>query len=217
MADGFDAFDQAGEQAIQVTPQRSIGPFVAQVTLEETHTDELVITDHPVETGAVISDHAYMRPSEVMIRCGWSDSPGGSASGILGEVGGELSSLTSLVSGSGMGQPREMYQNMLELQKSRIPFEIQTGKRVYENMLVRSIRLKTDRESEGVAIVEVLCREVLLVSTQVVSVGAPAEEQEIPGQTAPTAEKGTKQLEPAPNYNAAAGAASAAASATGAQ
>ncbi|MNK60454.1 hypothetical protein D3C87_795880 [compost metagenome] len=216
MADFFNASPVLGQQTVQVTPARSIGPFVAQVTLEETHTDELVITDHPVETGAVISDHAYMRPSEVMIRCGWSESPGGADNGIidgiLGDVGGQLSSLTSMISGSSLGQPREMYNNMLELQRSRIPFEIQTGKRIYQNMLVRSLRLRTDKENENVAVIEVLCREVLIVFTQVVSVAAPAEDQREPGSTSPTVEKGVKQVQPAPNYNQAAGDASAAAS-----
>lgn len=219
MADGFDAFSVAGDQAIQVTPARSIGPFTAQVTLEESHNDELVITDHPVETGAVISDHAYMRPAEVMIRCGWSESPGGGQDGIidgiLGDVSGQLSSLTSMISGSSLGQPREMYNNMLELQRSRIPFEIQTGKRIYQNMLLRSLRLRTDKENENVAVMEALCREIMVVSTQVVSVAAPADQQQDPGSTAPVSEKGTKQLASASNYNQAAGDASVAASNTG--
>lgn len=206
MADFFDALGELGSQVVQVTPSRAIGPFTAQVTLEESHTDELAITDHPVETGAVISDHAYMRPSEVLIRCGWSDSPssGGGApdlGALLGDVGGALSSLTSLISGSGTGQSREMYQNMLELQKSRIPFEIMTGKRLYKNMLVRTLRLRTDMQTENVAIMEVLCREVLIVSTQVVSVAAPADAQEEPESTAPTEEKGTKQLSTATAQN----------------
>lgn len=210
----FNAAGEYGDQSVQVTPDRSIGPFTAQVTLEELHADELVITDHPVETGAVISDHAYMRPAEVIIRAGWSESPGGSGNGILdsvlGDVGGQLSSLTSMISGSSIGQPREMYNNMLELQRSRIPFEIQTGKRIYQNMLVRSIRVQTNKETENSIIMEVACREILVVSTQVVAVGAPPEDQADPDTTAPVAEKGTKQLQPAPNYNQPAGDATAA-------
>jgi hypothetical protein len=32
-------------------PQRKLGPIKAQVTIEEYHQDELVITEHPVEQG----------------------------------------------------------------------------------------------------------------------------------------------------------------------
>jgi hypothetical protein len=40
----------------------------ADVTIEEQHSDELNITEHPVETGSPISDHAYMTPPEVTIK-----------------------------------------------------------------------------------------------------------------------------------------------------
>ena len=36
-----------------ITSKRSIGPFIAQATIEEVHRDSLVITKHPVEQGAV--------------------------------------------------------------------------------------------------------------------------------------------------------------------
>lgn len=208
----------AGDETIQVTPQRRIGPFMAQVTIEERHTDEMVVTDHPVESGAVISDHAYMLPSGLLIRAGWSESPPVSQGGLgefFAEVGvPELSGLTSMTAGEALTSPREMYINMLELQRSRIPFEIQTGKRIYQNMLIRRLDVTTDRENENSVIMMIDCREVLIVTTQVVSVGAPEENQQEPETTAPTTEKGTKQLAPAPNYNAAAGESSAAASMT---
>lgn len=216
----FSPGGDAGDETIQVTPTRSIGPFTAQVTIEEHHRDEMVITDHPVEDGAVISDHAFMLPSSLTIRAGWSESPTGAGGGLgdlLGEIDGRLSGLTSMTAGEGLGSPREMYQNMLELQRSRIPFEIQTGKRVYQNMLVRSLDTTTDPQTENAVIMTIECREILVVTTQVVSVGAPPENQADPESTQPVAEKGTKQLSAnTPNYNAAAGDASIAASATAA-
>lgn len=208
----------AGDQVIQVTPARSIGPFTAQVTIEERHADEMVITDHPVESGAVISDHAYMLPSSVLIRAGWSESPSvdGGIGSLTADVGLGLSGLTSMTSGEGVGSVREVYENMLVLQSSRIPFEIQTGKRLYQNMLIRRLETTTDKENENSIIMTIDCREVLIVKTQVVSVGAPPEDQENAESTQATSEKGTKQLAEAPTYNAAAGESSAAASSTGA-
>lgn len=208
MATGYvDPSLDAGEQTIQVTPQRGLGPFVAQVTLEERHVDDLAITDHPVETGATISDHAYMRPSEVTIRCGWSESPKGDGDGGGIFSGGGLDGgLTSETSGSAVGAPREMYQNLLELQKSRVPFEIFTGKRIYQNMLVKSLAVTTDKDTENVLLVTAVCREVILVSTQVVSVGAPADEQAEPESTQATSEQGQKSAGDGAKYDAGAGA-----------
>jgi hypothetical protein len=209
----------AGEQVIQVTPVRMIGPFTAQVTIEERHRDEMVITDHPVESGAVISDHAFMLPSSVTIRAGWSESPGGDSDvGSLLDDGGAfdgLSGLTSMTSGEGVGSLRDMYENMRQLQASRIPFEILTGKRIYKNMLIRSMDTLSDKENENSMVLTIECREVQIVTTQVVAVGAPPEAQQEPESTAPVVEKGTKQLADGNKYNATAGEASAAASATG--
>lgn len=48
----------------------------ADVTIEEKHKDELIITEHPTEAGASISDHAYMEAPELSMKVGWSESAG---------------------------------------------------------------------------------------------------------------------------------------------
>jgi soluble lytic murein transglycosylase-like protein len=49
---------------------RKIGMIIPDVVVSEKHSDTLEITEHPVETGAAISDHAYKRPSEVVMEVG---------------------------------------------------------------------------------------------------------------------------------------------------
>ena len=75
-----------GSDLVVIKPRRSIGTFAAQVTLEESHSDQLEISDHPVQQGASITDHAYKRPAELTIKCGWSNSPA-SASALGGVIG----------------------------------------------------------------------------------------------------------------------------------
>ena len=41
-----------------IVPRRSIGPFNATLTIEEVASDDLEITQHPVQQGAAITDHA---------------------------------------------------------------------------------------------------------------------------------------------------------------
>ena len=41
---------------------RSIGGIIPDVTIEEVHTDEIELTQHPVQQGAAITDHKFKKP-----------------------------------------------------------------------------------------------------------------------------------------------------------
>lgn len=128
---------------------RNIGGFVADVTVEEDHTDELFISDHPVERGASVTDHAFKQPSKVVITAGWSNS--------------------SLVA---LGNPfyvQLVYNQMLALQASLEPFSITTGKRIYENQLIQRMSVKTDEKTENALLAVFECREIIIANTQTVS------------------------------------------------
>ena len=76
MAGTLDVSQQIQTGTVLVAPERSIGGLVANATLEEIHSDDLEITEHPIDQGASVTDHAYMRPREVMVRFGFSNSQG---------------------------------------------------------------------------------------------------------------------------------------------
>lgn len=161
------------------SPKRSItssvGSFQAYVTLDERHHDELVITDHPVEQGASISDHAYKKPAEVTLTLAWSNS--------------SLSSITSFQFGS---YNQFVYKNLLALQASRTPFALSTGKRRYQNMLIQSLDTTTDAKTENSLIVTLHCREVIIVQTTTTQL-QPADNMSSPQKTAALTNAGTKQ------------------------
>jgi hypothetical protein len=161
--------------ALIFSPVRVIGTLVPDVVVEEAHRDQLVITDHPVERGAAISDHAFKMPSEVEIRCGWSNSSAGEE-----------------------GYVQAVYEEFLELQATRQPFDVFTGKRHYSNMLVRSLEVTTDEHSEHALYVTAGLREIIIVDTATTS--APAQDKQAsPQQTAGVVNTGAKQLQTAPN------------------
>ena len=136
---------------------RKIGVIIPDVIVSEKHTDTLEITEHPVETGAAISDHAYKRPSEVVMEVGFAG--GGSL----------LDFASSLTSTSLLGMsPRETYQKLLDLQSGRTTFDVVTGKRIYKNMLLRTIEVTTDKSTENVLSAVLTLREVIITSTQTV-------------------------------------------------
>jgi hypothetical protein len=157
--------------ALISTPFRAIGTILPDVVVEEQHRDVLVITDHPVERGAAISDHAFKLPVEVEIRCGFSNST----------VADE-------------GYVQAVYQEFLDLQASRVPFDVFTGKRVYSNMLIRSLQVTTDEHSESALLVIAGLREVIIADTSTTS-SPPQSAQASPQQTAGIVNTGSKQLQ----------------------
>lgn len=146
---------------------RKIGLIVPSVVISEKHSDTLEITEHPVEVGAAISDHAYRRPSEVVMQVGFAG--GGSLLDLLDTTSFGLSAGLS---------PREVYQSLLDLQSSRVPFDVVTGKRLYSNMLIRAMEVTTERSTENVLSAVLTLREVIITSTTTSQVAAKADMKE---------------------------------------
>lgn len=193
---------QLGLQSILIRPHRALGAYSMQVVIEENHQDDLDITEHPVQQGATISDHATKRPSTVTITGGWSDSP--AVEGYLAGVvsgGRETARAASLLSGNAPTQARDMYDKLLALQSQRIPFDAYTGKRKYTSMLIKSLSTKTSSESEHALIVTAVLQEVIIVSTTTTTLtSAPPSAHAVPLATRPVTDGGSKALVPAPTF-----------------
>jgi len=156
---------------ILVGTGRSIGGIQPQIVVEEVTNDALFITNHPVERGAAVSDHAFALPKEVEMRCGWSDS------------------------GNYQGYSRSINAALLALQARREPFSVTTGKRSYRNMLIAGIQVSTSAATEFSLFVRVLLREVIIVSTTTVAAGAGT--QANPARTGGVTNGGQRQATPA--------------------
>lgn len=97
--------------------------FDAEITVE--HEQQLKRTEHPVQTGASISDHAYIMPARLVLDIGMSDAMDAYFS-------------PSTWSGSD-SKSVAAYQTMLALQFSRIPLSITTKLRTYQNMVIEAL------------------------------------------------------------------------------
>lgn len=164
-----------GLGALLIGSGRMIGGIRPNIVLEEVGRDTTFITNHPVEKGAAISDHAFMMPVEVEIRCAWSDSSGGY-----------------------QGYSRQMYEALQGLQIAREPFTVVTGKRMYSNMLIAGLEITTNATAEFALLARIFCREVIIVSTQTVSAGTASGSgspgtQANPGRTSSSSSGGTVQ------------------------
>ncbi|MBD2782542.1 MULTISPECIES: phage baseplate protein [Xenorhabdus] len=160
---------------------RKIEMIVPSVVISEQHQDATEITEHPVQRGAAISDHAYDTPSEVVMEIGFAG-------------GGSLIDMFDLGTGASLGKsPTEIYEQLLKLKSSKEPFDVTTGKRQYKNMLIRAIAVTTDKTSENVLMVTLTLREVIIVETQKADATiAPPERMQFPLDTSGVSDKGTK-------------------------
>ena len=162
---------------------RTIMGLFADVTVEEKHKDELKITEHPTEVGAPINDHAYKEAPEVSMKVGWSESAG-KLNGLVGDS--FLSGSTSL---------NIVYQTLIQLQESTVPLVISTGKRLYTNMLIKSLGCTTDLQNENVLMIDLTFKKINLVQTSETEV--LVENQANPAETSGVSDGGTVQPKPA--------------------
>lgn len=159
--------------ALLMSGSRQIGTLIPDVVIREISKDEMVITDHPVERGAAISDHAFLRNAEIEMQIAWSDSTGGY-----------------------VGYANDAYNELIALQGLREPFDVSTGSRRYRNMLLSSVAMTKDEKTENIALISARLREVIIVNTQ--TTGAAKSTQANPAKTGSTTTVGSQQLKSGP-------------------
>jgi hypothetical protein len=175
-------------------PTRSIGPdqttsvikpFQANVTIEEILTDKLEITDHPVQQGANISDHAIKLPSIVVIRA------------LYTPVSQTLTStLFNFVTSNKKLSNEEAYALLQLYQNYVIPLDISTGKREYKNMLLKTLTQVNDKETDNILSVNMEFKQVFVTAIQTVNL--PVKElQAQPEKTDPLKDSGKKIVQEA--------------------
>lgn len=167
--------------AIQSTTAQQTTTIQADCVVEEKHDDRTVVTRHPVEQGATITDHAYAEPSELMLTYGWAE-------GSNQNTANDAAFLNNL------------YQQFLAIRLARSLSTIYTGKRTYQNMLIVSLQHTTDRETEHVLLIRIGFAEILMATTQTVPI-TQAAVQVLPNKTAPVINQGNLSLQNAPNWN----------------
>ena len=87
--------------------------------------------------------------------------------------------------------PKETYQELLNLQSSRVPLDVVTGKRIYTNMLIRALEVTTDRTSENILSAVLTLREVIITSITTTQV-APKSNMKLGANTSAVQNSGVK-------------------------
>lgn len=158
---------------------RSMGGLVFDAVFEETHEADLEVTDNPVETGVVVSDHAFMKPLKVTLSAGVTDTP--------------LVVGTDDPFASDSGRSKRAFELLTELQKWAEPFSVQTGLKLYENMVCTSVRTSQDKDSSGALLFTAELREVIVVYTKTAKYNVNPAPGATARQAAPKKNKGEQQ------------------------
>lgn len=120
-----------------ILTSRSIGGVFIDVVISEEHTATMEIAEHPVESGAKISDHAWRTPYIVK--------------------------LESVVDGA---RAVAAYQQLLAVQEKAEPFSLVTGLKVYSNMLIKEILAERNKEHSRVLKFTAELQEVIIVANE---------------------------------------------------
>lgn len=170
---GPQAFSYIGD--VLIVPYRAISTIIPDVMIEEIDRYELEITEHPVERGSPITDHSYMRPKEVSMRVGWSNS------------------------GNSPGYIDDVYLALRTLQLSRLPFTLYVGRGAYQNMLFASLVVTINEQSSDYSLmVQALFREAIIVDTMAVQVKASSQPSKTSEPDSPSARQ-PQAVKPATN------------------
>lgn len=148
--------------------------IIPDVVIEEEHTDEVTVTNQPVDIGAEISDHAYANPAVVRIKWAWSDN-----SRLINSL---ISSAFS--SERGLVTSKRIYSELLEIKNARLPIQLSTGKRTYPKVILTSIKTTSTVDTESSMICDLTFQEIFTAIAQEIPLKSTS--QENPAQTSGT-------------------------------
>lgn len=129
--------------------------FDAIIRME--HTSSLRITEHPVQTGANISDHAYLLPAHLVLEIGMSDA------------------MDTFIKGQFSDNPSKSVstlQTLKRLQARRTTLTVTTRLNTYKNMLIEQIVAPDDFKTSTSLKCSVIMKEIITADVSVVSVSA---------------------------------------------
>lgn len=129
---------------------KSIGGIEIDASISEQVDFSNSITDHPIEGGATVTDHAYENPLMITMECIISNS-----------------SLNS----TDQGRSIDAYNQLKLLKSSREPFDVVNALDVYSNMLVESLSFPRRADTSDSLVFTVTLKQIRIVDSITVDLG----------------------------------------------
>lgn len=135
----------------------NIGGWFFDAIISTDYSRELYITENPVETGASLTDHAYVKPVKLVMQIKMSDV---ATSRIPGQFDG------------GISRSLQAFQVLATLQSNRIPVQVMTRIGGFRNMLVQSLAIPDDYKTQNGLLCTATLQEVFVAETTTVKISS---------------------------------------------
>lgn len=147
------------KQSITIIKPHKVGSYSFDVTFFERHQADVDITEQPIELGADITDHAFVKPLRLSVGGAVSDVP--------------LRANPSFDASSSNARSSSAYQSVLKSMYTRQLITVQTGLANYPNMVMESLEAAQDKSTPDVFNFVMNLRQIFIVSVK--NVAVPAE------------------------------------------
>lgn len=155
------------------TAMLSIQPsliYVFDAVLRARHNQTLQITEHPVQDGANISDHAYLLPFRLTLDIGISDAMAQYTS--ASSTGANNTRYQKWNAGGSSSKSVSAYQTLLNIQESRRFLTLTTRLATYGNMLIESVAPEESHETIASLRATVTFKQVFTGTVSTVEISA---------------------------------------------
>ena len=149
-----------------VRSRKTLGGIQLDAVLSETTSSDIRTTSNPVEAGADITDHAIIEPKKIQILAEVSDTPLGLAA--IGEIVDLITGLFGTSTSSNLTRSNAAYNGLVQIQEQREPISVQTGLKLYDNMLIKNITVTRDKDTSRIVRMNITMEEVRIVNTELV-------------------------------------------------
>lgn len=168
----LDYSDPSISQKVYV--ESNIGGWFFDAIINTDYSRELYITENPVEVGAALADHAYVKPVKLTMKIKMSDT---SKSRVNGQFNG------------GSSRSVQALQVLATLQSYRIPVQVTARIGSFRNMLVQSLTVPDDYTTMNGMLCTVTLQEVFVAETATVKISAD-------NQTTDSTNRGSQEASP---------------------
>ena len=145
----------------------SFGRCIFDVVFQVGHSNPVTITQHPVQMGSPVADHAFQEPEEVTLEIGMSD----------------VYSSLDTIAGGARNRSATAYKMLVQLMRRMEPVSLTTRIRTYPSMLISSIETSDDFRTMHALKVTISLTSIRIVQVATMSIQQTASSTKIQYQT----------------------------------
>lgn len=181
---------------LPTTVLSKIGDLSLDAVVSETHRYGNTLTQNPVESGAMITDHIINEPITLRMEALVSDAPLGlksalaagaaglasQALGVSGALGAVAAGAAAVGAGALTGASRgsasrDAFKLLVDLWKGRKIITVVTGLQVYKNMAIESLEFPRDTATGRALRIQIALKQVRIATTLFTETSVAADTQ----------------------------------------